>query len=187
MADSAQKQCQIEIGVVLRKAPGVTRWAKWSWLVSAVLPGAAPADWKVLRREGDSVEYHAATLPMTLYHTDTEAYVHALEADEPGIFVIMRPSDDAERPFDMVLVTASAYEAQDYCDSAEEVVEKVKMPPALLGWIKRFVDAHHEQEVFVKRKRDKHRQELSEDGKGDARIKQASDVFRAPRKREVMQ
>ena len=35
------------------------------------------------------------------------------------------------------------------------------------------------------RKRDRKRVDLSEDGKGDARIRQTSDVFRAPRKRVV--
>lgn len=147
-----------------------------------VLPGAAEADWKVLRRDEDAVEYHAATAPLTLYHTDTEAYVHAMEADAPGVFVVMRPSEDAAFPWMLGLVTASAYEAQDYTDSSEEMVEKIVMPPALLAWVKAFVDAHHASEPFVKRQRNKQRRDLIEDGKGDARIRQESDVYRAPRR-----
>lgn len=181
------KSSTLDIGVVVRRTSGVTRWAAWYWKVVDVLPGAAAANWKVLRRDGDATDFHATTLPMTLHHTDTEAYVHALEADHPGIFVIMRPSGDTEFPYEPFCVTASAYEAQDFTDSAEELVEKIPMSPGLLDWVARFVDTHHEPEVFVKRKRNKHRQELVEDGKGDRRIRQQSDVFRAPRKREVVQ
>ena len=47
------------VGVVLRRTPGVTRWAKWAWTAVAVLPGAGPGNWRELRREGDAVEYHA--------------------------------------------------------------------------------------------------------------------------------
>ena len=48
---------EIPLGVVIRKSPGVTRWAKWSWAAVAVLPGAGPAQWTELRREGDAVDY----------------------------------------------------------------------------------------------------------------------------------
>ncbi len=63
----------LPVGVVLRKTPGVTRWAAWSWTASAVLPGAGAADWRELRREGEAVEYHAATLALELHGAETEA------------------------------------------------------------------------------------------------------------------
>ena len=66
MTKSVKKTETISVGVVMRKAPGVTRWAQWSWKVVGVLPGAAEADWKVLRRDEDAVEYHAATAPLRL-------------------------------------------------------------------------------------------------------------------------
>ena len=170
------------IGVVVRRTPGVTRWARYAWRVSAVLPGAGEADWKVLRTEGDVVEFHAATVPLTLYVSDAEAYAHELSAREPSVYAILRPvSDRPEVPWTVALVTASPYEAQDYCDSAEELVEKVPMTPGLLAWVAAFVEAHHEEEAFVKRRRDKHR-EHRQDGIGDPRISQPSDVYRAPRR-----
>ena len=45
---------------------------------SAILPGAGPADWKVLREEASVTDYHAATVPLTLYRGETEAYRVAL-------------------------------------------------------------------------------------------------------------
>jgi len=176
----------LPVGVVVRRAPGVTRWAKFAWTVSSVLPGAGSADWKVLREEADVTEFHAATLPLTLYVSEAEAYAHELQARVPSVYVVLRPADhSADMPWSVALVTASPYEAQDYCDSAEELVEKVAMPEGLHAWVASFVDEHYEEEVFVKRRRDRARVDRVEDGIGDARIRQISDVYRAPRRKEV--
>jgi len=177
----------IPLGVVVRRSAGVTRWAKYAWKASAVLPGAGPADWKVLRSDGDVTEFHAATLPLTLYVSDAEAYAHELQARTPSVYAILRPSDVNEvAPWTVALVTASPYEAQDYCDSAEELVEKIPMPDGLCAWITAFVEKHYEEEAFVKRRRNKTRVDQSQDGIGDPRIRQVSDVYRAPRRKEVL-
>ncbi len=172
-----EKMVSMPLGVVVRKSPGVTRWAKWTWKAVAVLPGAGPADWQELRREGEAVEYHAGTLPLELYRTDTEAYLNGLTAPVPSIFVILHSDGGEVR---LHKVTASPYEAQDYLDSGEELVEPVPMPEGLVAWVRDFVERHHEDEVFIKRRRDRQRVDLKEDGKGDARIPQAADVYRAP-------
>jgi len=172
----------LPLGIVLRKSPGVTRWAKWVWKAVAVLPGAAQENWKELRREGGVVEYHAATVDLELYRTDTEAYLAGLSTNPPTIYVVMREATDANAPQDIevLLATASPYDAQDYADAGEEIVERVPMPDGLIAWINDFVQRHHEEEVFVKRKRDRQRIDLVQDGIGDARIHQATDVYRAP-------
>lgn len=174
-------RASMPIGIVVRKTPGVTRWAKWSWRVVAVLPGAGPATWRELRRDGDAVEYHAATLTLDLWSTDTEAYLVGLSAKTPSLVVVLREAVDGEMPFEPVTVTASPYEGQDYMDSGDGLIEAVPMPLGVIGWVRDFVQEHHVEEVFIKRKRDKHRVDLVEDGKGDARVRQISDVFRAPR------
>ncbi len=167
------------IGVVLRKAPGVTRWADWCWRASAVLPGAGPADWRELRREGEAVEYHAATVTLELHGAETEAYLHGLGSAVPSVYVIMREGE-GDAPLDVALVTASPYEAQDYTDSAEEIVEKVPMPPGLVAWVHDFVDEFHQDEEFVKRKRGKTRVDLVQDGIGDPRIGKPADIYASP-------
>ncbi|MFK7870582.1 MAG: DUF3305 domain-containing protein [Roseobacter sp.] len=169
------------VGVVIRRSPGVTRWAKTVWRVTSVLPGAMPATWKQIRQEGDVVEFHAATLDVMLYVADTEAYVHELQAETPSVYVILRESDTDEK-LDVLMVTASPYEAQDYADSAEEIVEKVPMPPMMLHWVNEFVETHHVEEEFIKRRRDKHGKGDRQDGIGDARINKASDVYSVPRR-----
>lgn len=170
----------MSLGVVLRRTPGVTRWVPFAWTASGVLPGAAAADWRELRREGDVVEFHVATLKLELHGAETEAYLHGLTARVPSIYVVMRPSDVPDKPLSVVLVTASPYESQDYNDSGEELIEKVAMPAGLIAWVQDFVEKYHEEEVFVKRKRDKKRIDEMEDGIGDARISQLSNVYRSP-------
>lgn len=170
----------IPVGIVLQRTPGATRWAKWAWRATDILPGAGQADWKVLREVGDATLFHAATLPLTLFVSDTEAYVHELQARTPSIYVILRQTGDGGRPLDAARVTASPYEAQDYSDSGEEIVEKVAMPDAMRAWIEAFVARHHQEEAFVKRRRDRARTDRVESGVGDPRIAQATDVYRAP-------
>lgn len=181
MAQSTAIHIEMPLGVVIRKTPGVTRWAAYSWKAVAVLPGARPADWVEMRREEEVVEYHAATLPLTLWAAETDSYLANLSDTIPSIYVVLR-EDAGDAPFDVVLVTASTYEAQDYADSSEEIVEKVAMPDGLIAWVRDFVQEHHAHEDFVKRRRDRHRVDLVEDGKGDRRISQVSDVYRAPKR-----
>lgn len=179
----ADRTVRIPLGIVIRRVPGVTKWAQHVWKAVAVLPGAGDADWKELRREGESVEYHAATRPLDLHRTDTEAYLQALADEPPAVYVVMRDSL-TDHPLEVTLVTASPYEAQDYADTGEELVEKVPMPEGLVALIRDFVNAHHEEEVFIKRRRDRHKVDLDQNGVGDSRIKQHTDVYRAPTRRE---
>lgn len=175
-------QALMPLGIVLRRRPGVTRWLRWSWQAVDVLPGAGPAAWTELRREGDVVDYHAATVPLELYRTDTEGYAETLAGAVPSVAVVYEPARGDGRPR-VLRATVSAYQAQDELDSGELVVDPVPLPPGLLAWIDDFLHEHHAPEPFIKRRRDRTRVDLKEDGKGDARISQASDVYRAPSRR----
>lgn len=167
------------MGVVVRRAPGVTRWQRWSWTVCGVLQAAPDAHWRELRREGEVVEYHAATVPLELHGAEAEAYLHGLQAQVPCLYVIMRTSN-GEFPFEVALVTASPYEAQDYTDSGEEIVEKVAMPNATRVLVQDFVDEFYREEEFIKRKRDKKRIDAVQDGIGDPRIGKSADIYASP-------
>ncbi len=173
------KFLSMPLGIVLRRTPGATRWAKWAWKAVAVLPGSQPADWKILREDAGVTEYHAATVPLELHGSDAEAYRMCISDELPCVYVILREGA-GEAPLDVVTVTASPYEAQDYADSGEEIVEKVPMPEGLIAWVRDFALEHYEEEEFKKRKRDKKDIGGVEDGKGDGRIAQMADVYSSP-------
>jgi Protein of unknown function (DUF3305) len=176
-----QKSISMPLGVVIRKTPGVTRWAGWTWRAVAVLPGAGPESWRELRREGETAEYHAATVELELWRTEAEAYLTELSTRVPSVYVVLRQAaPGAAQDVEVLLATVSPYEAQDYADTGEEIVDQVAMPEGLVAWVDQFVRRHHAEEVFVKRRRGKSRVDLVEDGVGDARVSQLSDVYRAP-------
>lgn len=175
-----ERSASIPVGVIVRRQPGMTRWAKVVWRAVGLIPFAGPGNWQELRREGEVVDYHAGTATLTLWRTDTEAYLVALNGRPPAVFAILRPASGsaAERP-SLAMVTASAYEAQDYADNGEDIVERLTMPEGLEAWVRDFVARHHEEEAFVKRKRTGDRTD-AQDGVGDARVRQVADVYRAP-------
>ena len=165
------------LGVVMRRAPGVTRWVQHVWSMPYVIPFAPPADWKLLREEGGSAEWHAATLPLELHRADAEAYMQGLSARVPSVWVVSR-RDAGGRPVPFT-VTASPFESQNYGDNGEDVIDKAAMPEGLVAWVRDFTLAHHEEEAFKKRRR-RNLEEKAQDGIGDARIAQGADVFRSP-------
>ncbi len=177
----AERSARLPVGVVVERRPGVTRWAKWAWKATAVLPGAGPGHWKELSRDGEVVSFHAATADLELHRAETEAYLVSLNAPVPTVWVILRPPETAEDRPEVVTVTASAYQAQDFTDNGEDLVEPVPMPEGLAAWVGAFVEAHHVEEAFVKRKRRPHHTDKKEDGIGDARVRQVADVYRAPK------
>jgi hypothetical protein len=111
----------------------------------------------------------------------------ALSDPVPGVYVVLRQTESGDWPYCVHLVTASPHEAQLYAESGDEIVEKVTMPVGLAGWVKAYTDAHYVEETFVKRKRRKHMDATPEDGIGDPRIAQATDVYRAPGSRRTGQ
>ncbi|KPP99381.1 DUF3305 domain-containing protein [Marinobacter sp. HL-58] len=172
----------LQVGAVVRQSPGVTRWAKHIWKPVAVIPGAPEAFWKELVREGDVVDYHAGTVTMGLFRADVEAYLVSLNMTVPSVWIVMDRDESRQSPSGWFVsaITASAYEAQDALDSGESIVEPVPIPESMAAWIKEFVDMHYIEEPFKKRRRKEINVDGVEDGKGDARIRQESDVFRAP-------
>lgn len=173
---------ELRVGAVVRRSPGVTRWVKEIWKPVAVIPGAPDAFWKELVREGDVVDYHAGTVTMELFRADVEGYLVSLNMAVPSIWIIMDRDVTSQSPSGWVVstITASAHEALDALDSGESIVEAVPIPESMAAWIKEFIDMHYIEEPFKKRRRDEVRVDGAEDAKGDPRIRQESDVYRAP-------
>jgi hypothetical protein len=175
---------EMPVGVVMRRQPGVTRWARWSWSVTGLLPGAAPADWRELRRDGEAVEYHAATPVLELHRADTPGYLASLSNRPPCAYVILRRLDAPVegREFEVFGITASAYDAEEYMQVSDERVEPVPMPPALVAWVSVFVRLHHRETAFTKRRRTPAGDmgDGCDTGRGDPRIRQDADVYRSP-------
>ncbi len=150
----------LPVGIVVERRESDHPWQDYTWRAVAVIPGAAELDprgaWKELERGEGYLRFHAGTLPIELFRKETEAYRVNLTQEPPRIFIVLRRTsepEEAEQELYPILATASPYEAQDYLDSGEEIVEGVSMPDALIAFVSQFVGEFHEDEPFYKRKR----------------------------------
>lgn len=149
----------IPIGVIVAREDIDSQWQEHIWRPIGVLPGAPSIDkWTELRRGDGWVHYHAQTVTLELFRKETDSYKFNLEGREPVIYIILSDEEDDEddeddRPLGVHLVTVCPFEAADYLDSGELIVEPVAMPPELFALVSNFVEEHHVEEKFKKRKR----------------------------------
>ena len=154
-------QESLALGIVLERRRIDNPWQDFEWRPVAVIPGASACDpegeWRVLGEGEDWIRYHGGTLPLELFRSETEGYKFNLSNDPPRVFVILRSGEDMGGAHDVVpfLATACPYEAQDYLDSGDDIIEGVPMPDVVLDWVHDFVDKHHVAEPFRKRKRER--------------------------------
>jgi len=145
----------IPIGVILTCKTANNPWADVIWRASGVMLDMPPGPpWRELARGEGYTQYLSTRGQIELFRKETEAYIANIESSDPALFVVLREGEDEAEPVTVHLVTASPFEAQDYLDSSEETVERVAMPAPLLELIRAFIDEHHVEEEFRKRKRD---------------------------------
>jgi len=155
-----EKTQVLPVGIIVERRKIDHAWTDWSWKVIDIVVAPPPmADWTVLRSGEDWTWFHAATGIIELHAKEAEAYVFNMKSRKPAIYVVLSDDEDVEAEISMHvhLVTASPYEAQDYLDSGEDMVESMEMPPEVVAWIDEFIAEHYVEEPFIKRQRDKHR------------------------------
>ncbi len=159
MSEALNKTETMALGIVLERRKGASAWAEWVWRPVSVIPGAPPLDgpWRLLREGEGWAQFHAATLPLELFRSDTEGYKLNLSQEPPRLWVVLRPDETGEPggvvPF---VVTASAHECEAYQVSGVETVETVPMPPEVTALVRDFTEQHHVDVPFVKRERKRH-------------------------------
>ena len=168
-----ERSVRMPLGVVVERRKSTSRWQDWMWRPVSVILGAPPLgpEWRELLRGETWTHYHAANLPLELHRAETEAYLLNLAQQPPRIYVVLRPATaPAPAPYRPLLITASPVEAEGYLASGDEIVEGVPMPAAVVAWLRDFVDRHHIERPFVKRKR-KRGADGAGDGRGDGRMR----------------
>ncbi len=142
------------LGVVVERREIDNRWEDHEWRPVAVIPGAPEVEeWRPLRSGPGWTQYHIDTLPLELFRKETEGYRLNLSTERPLVYIILRRGEEAdEREIEASLVTACPYEAQDYLDSGDDLVEGVAMPEPVAALVADFIDQHHVEEPFRKRR-----------------------------------
>ncbi len=154
----ADKTKSLMVGVVLAREAIDNPWQDYRWRPLEVLIGVSELEAGTIVKEGEGfAHYFAGTFEIELHRKETPAYVANLESEAPSVYVVACEADDedGELPYDIRLVTLSPFEAQDFLDTGEDIVEALAMAPPLMAWLEEFVAAHHLEEKFIKRQRDR--------------------------------
>ena len=146
---------EIEVGVIVERRVLVSRWADHSWMPVAVLAGApAAAPWTVLEETPETTRFYAGPWRLTFYASETTMYRENLRSGRPSLWVSLRAA--ATPPgVTLRLVTADPSEAEALTEPGTDIIEPVPMPPEIRHGLAAFVEAHHVERPFVKRKRDR--------------------------------
>jgi len=156
------RSISIPLGVVIAREEVESPWLDQLVRPAAVIVGDPGIEiGAIVHREPGCLHTFAGTFELELHRRETEAYRVNLANQEPSVYVVAHEADDDESQqsnapaLEIHLVTVSAFEAQDYLDTGEDIVEALTMPETLVAWVQRFIDMHHVEEKFIKRRRDK--------------------------------
>lgn len=146
---------RVALGVVVERRPGTTPWEAWLWRPVAVVPGleAGGETWRLLVEGPGWTRWLAGSCTLELHRKETYDYRVALSAEPPQLWVVLRRCEDEPHPWRPFLVTASPFEAQAYAEPGDDLVEAVAMPEPVVALVQDFVDRHHVDLPFFKRRR----------------------------------
>ncbi len=145
----------IEVAVILRKERiegAMSRWQTWRWVLDDVVeqePGFG-IEPRLLYKNDSGERWIHGGLRVELFEDDTEGYQLNATTPSPGWFVLWRMEEDATvadepiaRP---VVVSLSYHDASRWLD-AQETVEQLPAPPAVVEWLKAFIAEFYQPEI----------------------------------------
>ena len=145
----------MKVGVVVERRVLDSVWADHAWKPVAALAGApVAAPWTVLAETPRETRYYAGAFELEFFGSETTMYRENLRSGRPSLWVSLR---HAASPPGMVLklVTADPSEAEALSEPGTDVIDTVPMPREVQERLAAFVEAHHVERPFVKRKRDR--------------------------------
>ncbi len=149
-------QEHIRVGVVVERRAVDNPWIDHAWLPVAVLPDAPElAPWTSLGRDGPAERFYLGAADLTLFSVDTAHFRTNIVTGRPSLWVCVRPTG-IEPALELVGVTADPHEGEGYTETVGDIVEMLPMPSDIIERVRDFFDAHHVEQVFVKRQRQKH-------------------------------
>jgi hypothetical protein len=153
MSPAALPTLSIPVGVVVERRKAASPWVDFVWRGIAVLPDEPTTmPWTVLREQDDTTLFYAGSAAIELYPSETARYRDNLASGNPSLWTVLSPSEGVF-PYAVAAVTADPAEGEGFTEAADNLVEAVPMPEALLEAIEKFVAEHHVEREFVKRKR----------------------------------
>ena len=145
----------VEIGVVVERRFLKNPWIDHAWMPVAVLTGApATAPWTVLNQTAEATRFYAGEFELELFGSETGMYRDNLLSGQPSLWVSLRPTETPPGVA-LQLVTADPSEGEALTEPGTDIIEAVPMPVEIQQRLAAFVEAHHVERPFIKRKRDR--------------------------------
>ena len=126
----------------------MSRWQSWRWELAEVIEqqdgfGTEP---RLLFKSDAEERWLHPGFKVELFTDDAEGYYLNVSTDAPCWFVLWRMEDEpsvADEPLARPeIVSLSYYDAGRWLD-AQETVEQVPAPQAVVEWVRAFSQAHH--------------------------------------------
>lgn len=159
-------RAESRVAVTVERRDGASEWVRESWRPLEALAEAPETPWTLLRRGDGWEHYLAAGIPLVLHRSDLASYRYNLSSEEPRLYVVLRPTGEAEQPVKVMMATLAPDEAQAMSETGEDMVDGVALTPAIRLWAWAFCASHPPDEPMKKRKRDSVDVDNSFAGKG---------------------
>lgn len=148
----------MSVSVVIERRATDNQWDDHLWRPVGVLPRTDLERGKLLAEGEGWTQYYGGDLNIELFRGETDGYRTNLSQDPPVVYVVLRRTAGGEElEFEPFMATVCPYEAMNYSEGNDDVVEGVPMPPDVMDWLREFVAAHHVDKPFVKRKNKRHK------------------------------
>ena len=146
---------RIPVGVIVEKLQSQSAWVDHLWVARTVVPGLpdtspmTPVD----SRPGAQSFYLGGAF-LVLATSDTMHDRDNLLTGDPKLWVVLR-EDPFDGTLELLAVTADPSEGEGYTQAGSDIVDAVPMHPDIAAYIAGFVDTHHVEREFFKRRRDR--------------------------------
>lgn len=152
-----------EVCVVVEESPPVSQWAEMTYAPVAILPGAPEtAPWTQLGHGQRGRRFFAGVATVEMFTGDTGLLRDNLLTGDPQIWIVLRPTG-VEPPYQLFMVTVDPTMGEASQDNPGDIAAALPMPPEIVARVSAFVERHHVERPFVKRRRDQY----AEDGGGE--------------------
>jgi hypothetical protein len=145
----------IPVSVIADRKKAESRWIDFIWVPKAVmtgLPETAPMTSIATGTEGES--FFVGATNIVLASTETANYRDNLLTGSPKLWVVLRASD-YDTSVELVTVTADPAEGEAHTEAGSNIVDALPMPAEIAASLAAFVDEHHVEREFFKRRRDR--------------------------------
>lgn len=140
------------VGVVAVSRKPASRWGKRGFEPFAVLPAAPETNPRTrLGPEGDLEHWYLGPATLAFYSGDTAHHRDNLQFGRPSLWVAIKAGSDPV----VVSITADPFEGETLAGDPGLVVASVPMPEPIRARLTAFFAAHHVEQPFFKRTRDR--------------------------------